>query len=338
MMRRTTSRRRLIGLAAGAAAGALAGGLARPRPARARSIALLSQSVPLDPADPAATRIGALAYRGGIALRSTDRRFGGFSALYVSPGGERCLAVSDRGTWLGCRLLYDAEGRLVGAEDGETGALIDEDGAALDARPGAGDAEAMAVLPDGSIVVAVERDHRLLRYPESDPPFARPPERFASPTGIENAPDQGGIKALAHVGRGFFLAIAERLADGAGALAGWVGRMGAWEPLPYARNGAFRPADAALLPWGDVLVLERHAVAGGYAVRLARLARNAIAPYRRLEGAEVARWGPPLTTDNFEGLAVRRGRTRGEAIVLLISDDNANPLQRTLLLQFALAE
>jgi hypothetical protein len=335
MMRRTTSRRRLLAAAgAGFAAGAV---LAAPRHAAGATLALLSQSVPLNPRDPAQAAIGGLEYRGGIALRSTDRRFGGFSALYVSPGGERCLALSDRGTWMRCRLLYDENGRLVGAEGGETGPLVDEDGALLDARPGAGDAEAMAVLPDGSVVVAFERDHRLLHYPESEPPFAKPPERFASPTGIENAPDNGGIKALAHVGRGFFLAIAERLADGAGALAGWVGRMGGWEPLPYARTGAFRPADAALLPEGDVLVLERHAVSGGYAVRLARLARNAIAPYRRLEGAEVARWGPPLTTDNFEGLAVRRGRARGETILLLISDDNANPLQRTLLLQFALA-
>lgn len=334
MTRRPLSRRRLFRIAA---SGAALAGLG-PEAALGQSVALLSQTVPLHPRDPAAGRVGALEFRGGIALRSTDRRFGGFSGLYVSTDGERALAISDRGAWLTCRLLYDERGWLVGADQGAGGPLIDETGAALDARAGDGDAEAMAVLPDGSVVVAFERDHRLLHYPESEPPFAKPPERFATPTGLENAPDNGGVKALAHVGRGFFLAVSERLADGAGALAGWVGRMGAWEPLPYGRTGAFRPADAALLPRGDVLVLERHATAGGYAVRLARLARGAIAPYRRIDGAEVARWGPPLTSDNFEGLAVRRGRARGEALVLMISDDNANPLQRTLLLQFAMTE
>lgn len=39
----------------------------------------------------------------------------------------------------------------------------------------------------------------------------------------------------------------------------------------------------------------------------------------------------------MEGIAVRRGPA-GEVLITLVSDDNGNPLQRTLLLQFAWSE
>ena len=52
-------------------------------------------------------------------------------------------------------------------------------------------------------------------------------------------------------------------------------------------------------------------------------------------GVELARLAPPYTVDNFEGLAVFPDK-RGGTIIYILSDDNFNPLQRTLLLQFRL--
>jgi hypothetical protein len=305
--------------------------------AGAQSIALITQAVPLE-AGAATARVGALEYRGGIALRSNDRRFGGLSDLHVSGDGTTLLAIGDRGHWVRMRLTYDRSGRLAGAEDGEIGALIDETGAPLRGRDA--DAEAMAMMPDGSILLAFERNHRLLHYPEAEPPFSKPPVAFPAPVGLEDAPDNGGIEALAHVGRGFLLAITERMSGGAGAVQGWVGRNGAWEPLAYIRNRSFQPTGAALLPNGDVAVLERHySVADGVSIRLARLPRAEIAPRQRLQSRDIAKLSAPLTVDNFEGIAVRRGPApKRETFVYLLSDDNFNPSQRTLLLMFALAE
>ncbi len=45
--------------------------------------------------------------------------------------------------------------------------------------------------------------------------------------------------------------------------------------------------------------------------------------------------GQPLTIDNFEALATRRGPD-GEILIYLMSDDNFSFFQRTLLLMFAL--
>ena len=58
------------------------------------------------------------------------------------------------------------------------------------------------------------------------------------------------------------------------------------------------------------------------------------APARVLPTRILARWQPPVTLDNMEGLAIRR---EGERIfVYLVSDDNLSSLQRTLLMKFEL--
>jgi hypothetical protein len=300
------------------------------------AITVLSTTVPLDPRNPALRRAGELDYRGGIALRSTDSRFGGFSGIHISTDGATLLAISDRGSWLRLGLRYDKAGRLAGAAQAEMGALVDENSEPLKGVDA--DAEALAVLADGSMLVAFERRHRILHYPEASPPFSKPPVPFTAPEGLEDAPPNGGLEALTHVGRGFFIAIAERMTTGGGALAAWVGRGGVWEPFGYVRKLGLRVTDSALLPGGDLLVLEhRYSAASGSVVRFVRVPRNAIAPRRRVEGKELALLEPPLTTENFEGIAIRRGQGR-DALIYAISDDNFNPLQRTLLMMFAVKE
>ena len=117
-----------------------------------------------------------------------------------------------------------------------------------------------------------------------------------------------------------------------------MGRAGVWEPFAYARKPGFRVSDAGLLPAGDLLVLEhRYCVESGSVVRFVRVARNLIAPHRRVEGKEIAMLEPPLSTENFEGIAIRRGQGP-QALVYVMSDDNFNPLRRTLLFMFALKE
>lgn len=312
-------------------------GFALPAGAGAQeAITVFSQTVPLDPRDRKAARVGELEFRGGVALRSTDPRFGGFSGIHVSTDGRSLLAISDRGNWMRLALRYDRAGRLVGVADAEIGALIGEDGNAL-TGPDA-DAEGFTVMPDGSMLVAFERRHRILHYPEANPPFSKPPTEYPTPESLQQAPPNAGLEAIVHMGRGFIVAITERLSAGGGAVAAWVGRNGLWEPFAYVRKPGLRVTDATLLPRGDLLVLEhRYSIETGSVVRFVRVPRNLIAPNRRVEGQEMALMEPPLTTDNFEGVSVRRG-VPGEALVYVMSDDNFNPLQRTILMMFAIKE
>lgn len=303
--------------------------------AQVRDIAVFSQSVPLDPKARGRDRVGQLIYRGGIALRSTERRFGGYSGLHVAADGKYLLAVSDKGTWLRLSLRYGQGGQLTGAADGRMGPLIGRDGKRLRGR--GRDAEALAVMPDGSMIVAFERRHRIRVYPPAAVPFSVAPRAYPLPAGAEDASGNGGLETLVHVGRGYLLTLSERQRAGPGLIRGWVGVDGGWLPLSWRRLPGFRPTDAALMPNGDVLVLERRFfLTQGATIRFMQVPRRGIGPRRTLRAREIARLTPGMTVDNFEGISVRQG-DRGETLIYVISDNNFSPLQRTLLLMFELS-
>jgi hypothetical protein len=56
-------------------------------------------------------------------------------------------------------------------------------------------------------------------------------------------------------------------------------------------------------------------------------------PGARLQPALLAEWRLPMTVDNFECLTVEPD-VEGGLYLFILSDDNQNPLQRTLLMQF----
>ncbi len=312
--------------------------LLSPWIAHAASVDLLVREIPLNPEDTAQAVVDRLQFRGGLEISSSESGFGGFSALAVGADGTRLIALSDSGGWLRARIVHDAEGRLVDLRDGELGALIDTEGRVLN-RKRWSDAESVAETPDGDLVVAFEREHRLWRYPRAEPPFSLPPEPAIAPADLGLAPANGGIEALTALKDGRLLAVSEDMADGDAHLAAWIGGERGWTRRAYARQGRFKPTGAATLPSGDVLVLERrYTVPGGPAARVVRLSAGLLDdPAAPLQGTEVALIEPPLTLDNFEGIAVRQG-AGGETLLYLLSDDNFSPTQRTLLLLFALRE
>ena len=298
-------------------------------------IVVAAESVPLDPSDPARTRVGRLDFLGGIALSSADGRFGGWSDLWIDPAGERLVAISDRGSFLDARLRSDAKGAPLFIDRARIGSLIDTRGRKLAGRQA--DAEALARMPDGGFIVAFERDHRLMRYPPAEPPFSSAPQALASPSELTRAPGNGGIEALVALDGGRLLALTENLVA-ADARVGWLGEPGQWRRLEYVAGQGFKPTGAGLLPGGDVIVVERHFTPfTGLAVRLARVPRAAIRPGARIAGDELARLAPPRSLDNFEGVAARRAAD-GRTLIYLVSDDNFSLFLRTLLFVFALEE
>ena len=108
-------------------------------------------------------------------------------------------------------------------------------------------------------------------------------------------------------------------------------------PLFYRAPEGFRATDATLLPDGRLLVLNRRADwLEGVGAALVVIDPRTIRPGAVLDGREIARLEWPFIVDNMEGLSVTR--EGGRTIVWLASDDNFNPIQRTLLLKFALLE
>jgi hypothetical protein len=302
---------------------------------RADSLALKSAPLSIFTAEQPEALVGKLEFRGGIVLRTSDRRFGGLSGLRVSADGTRLTAISDHGYWLTATLAYDSRGFLAAAGDSAIGALTAENGRPLTENR-VGDAESLERVRGGWLV-GFERTHRIVFYRDTDPPFSRAAP-FPTPPRLAAAPPNEGLESLASLPDGRLLAITEGLITAEGDLRGWIFESGGWRTLSYARTGLFQPSDAIALPNGDVLVLERRfSYIGGFGSRIVRLRYVDIAPDARLHGEEIALIERPLVTENFEGIAARTG-ANGETLLYIVSDDNYQSLQKTLLFMFALKD
>ena len=299
----------------------------------AAPIAVEAKPVALNAQDPAQTTVGKLKYRGGLALTSPDGNFGGLSDLRVSRDGARLLTIGDKGIRFSATLIYGADGNLVGVKDGDLGQLTGLDGQALRGRNEV-DAEAMAPGAEGEMIVAFERDHRIWRYFPNNPV----PEPIPPPDELRHAPRNGGIEAMTLLLDGKLLLIAEDFGKG-GRNVAWVSSRDGWSVLTYAVDGGYQPTGAATLPNGDVLTVERRFnLREGAGGRIKHIPRESIQPGGHMEGTTIAELQSPLTVDNFEGIEARKDEASGRTLIYLISDDNHNPLQRTLLLMFELIE
>jgi len=138
---------------------------------------------------------------------------------------------------------------------------------------------------------------------------------------------------------GSVVAFAERYTRGSGYHTGWVWVNGQPQRIQLRDIDGFNITDAAGLPDGGLLVLERFfRWSTGVKMRIRRLAAAEIKPGARLDGHVVLECDQTYEIDNMEGVAVHRG-ARGETVVSLISDNNFNRfLQRTVFLQFTLVE
>jgi hypothetical protein len=311
--------------------------LLAPSVARADApLEITSRRVYLNPEDRTVDRIGALRWRGGMELDSPDEDFGGLSGLLVDADGGELTMVSDRGRWITARLLYDAEGRLAGLAEGRIGALVGPDGEDLEGKRQK-DAESLAALADGALLVSFEHDHRILRYPPGPRAFGRPPAVLDPPPGLSRLPSNKGLEALAVLDGGRLLALTQGR-DKAEDIAAYLQQGGRWFRVRYPKHGDYTPTGATVLPDGDLLVLERRfSWLGGPAARLVVVEAERVRPGGVLSGREIAEIRLPFTVDNMEGVAARRGAA-GETLIYLLSDDNFNVLQRTLLMMFALGE
>ncbi|MEX0695405.1 MAG: esterase-like activity of phytase family protein [Rhodospirillales bacterium] len=298
--------------------------------ASAESIAVAARQIPLTHADPALIDTGALIFRGGLHLTSDDSRFGGFSGLGISADGSRMISVSDTALTYATTLSYDKSGNLSGIGAGDLNVLADPDGKPLTGKRWS-DAEAMSPGVEGEIIIAFERDHRLWRYD----PGALTPRILKPPVELADMPGNHGIESLTLLNDGRLLAIAEGRVDEPDKVA-WVSNRGGWDVLTYHAEKGFRPTGAATLPDGNVVVLERfYTPRAGVRIKIKRIPVNAIEAAAGIRGSLLATLAPPMNVDNFEGIEAIRGQD-GKTYIYVISDNNFNPEQRTLLLMFEL--
>lgn len=300
------------------------------------SVRVSIRAAPLSAERPDLTRVGGLTFRGGLELASDDPLFGGLSGLYVDDE-DRLLAVSDQGQWFAARLILDDRGALVGLADPRMAAMRGEDGKPLDDRRQA-DAEDVTRLPDGRFAVSFEQIHMVRLYDLAKRGPLAPAEKSLAFAGTDKLDGNDSLEAMSAFGDALLVG-AEGFRDRPAPF--WIAPLAA-DALP-APAGVTRTQDGfglvALdrLPDGDFVAMERFfAPVIGVRIFIRRVnAAGLRASPARWEGEPVAELAPPVTLDNFEGLAVA---PRKDAIrIYIVADDNFSDSQKTLIYAFDMA-
>jgi len=298
-------------------------GSLREDPIPARTI-LSFAPLPLDPDSPGRRALGRLDYLAGWQVTSNDPRFGGLSAIHI--GADGVIAMSDTGSLIRFPLPGSAgAARIEKLPDG----------------PGSGDmksdrdAESL-VVHGGRAWIGFERSNAVWRYRRGD----WRADAWAAPPAMRRWRGNRGSEAMIRLPGGRFLVFSEG--------GGGVSPVLLFEGDPAARGtktvamryrppDGFRITDAALLPGGGIILLNRRiTLFEGFSATISLVRAPDLKAGAILAGEEIAALGRPLTVDNLEALSVTR--EGGRTIVWIASDDNFNPLQRTLLLKFALRD
>lgn len=272
------------------------------------------------PASP--RRIGELELLAAYRLDG-PARFGGLSALLLDR--DFLLLLSDRARLFRTRRVEDAAGRLLGLRDWSELPLPP---AARDA-----DTEALARLPDGSLVVGAEGAQGLFKISAD----GRPGAPIPLPEFLRELPGNEGVEALATLPDGGLLAVSEGGLERPGVVVAGLVEPKAAARLSVSAPDGFRPTGADVA--GDILFLleRRVSLLGGLEARLLAVPADRATRgdgRRPLDGEELARLGAGSFAENFEGVAARRTED-GRYLIYLVADDNFSALQRTLLLQLA---
>jgi hypothetical protein len=299
------------------------------------------QATPLtsfDNGDPSRTRFGALEFRGGLVLTSNYQAFGGISSLHMQPEGAHFVAVTDNGSWLRARIVYE-NGRPAGLADVEMAPVLGPDGMPLASR-GWFDMESLAEK-DGQFYVGIERAEKIVRFDFAKEGLTARGQPIQVPSDFKTFKFNKSLECLAAPANGAPLAgklivVTERSLDAAGNHRAFLLDGNKVERFSVKRREDFDVSDCTILPPNDLLLLERsYSPLRGVAIRIRRI------PLPDLkEGAVVD--GPALITadmgyqiDNMEGIGLHR-TSHGETVLTLVSDDNFSIIQRNLLLQFAI--
>jgi hypothetical protein len=311
-----------------------------PRTSRAltRIDARATQIKSFDNRDPAQTRFGALEFRGGLALTSNDPAFGGISALRMEPDGSHFLALTDNGSWLRARIVYE-DGKPTGIADAEMAPMLGSDGKPLAAR-GWFDTESLAEA-EGMLYVGIERVEKIVRFNYRRDGLLARGEPIKVPDDFKTFTFNKSLECLAVPPpdsplAGELIAVTERSLDAQGNHRSYLLKGDHVARFSVKRSDDFDVSDCTILPPADLLLLERsYSRLRNIRMRIRRIPLGLIKPDTLVDGKVLIAADFAYQIDNMEGIGVHRNAAN-ETIITLVSDDNFSFIQRNLLLQFAL--
>ncbi|MEM1288679.1 MAG: esterase-like activity of phytase family protein [Pseudomonadota bacterium] len=284
-----------------------------------------------------------LTYLGGLNLRSSHGEFRALSGLDIlaDRNGEHLVIVTDEMHWLTARLETDASGAPLGLFDARIGPLVDNQNRAFRSKRFAdfegvtladqnGQLKALAIAESNQPIRSYTVEKGVFRGPAKTPWGGLPP----IPHGRADGPE-----AIVYVTKGplsgstvIFLEDALRSPTARNAVR--ILSDGTRVPFEIRRLDGFSITGADMLPNGDLVIVERFFTwQYGVAMRIRLLPASDIAA-GAVQGEILIESDGATIIDNMEGIAVTEHAAG--PILTIISDDNGNFFQRTLLLRFQL--
>ncbi len=294
-----------------------------------------SQSIALKPLlldqdRPKLRRVGKLEFLAAWELGSGNQDFGGISALTALTDG-RFVGTSDAGTLIGFGLTNNA------AIDRPFIAPLPD---AFAKGQGYADRDSESIAHDpvsGRFWVGYEGRAAIRRF---SPGFART-EAMSRPQAMQRWSANSGAEALLRLNDGRFLVFSEGYDRPDGS---YEALLFAGDPTEagvrffrfgYAPPKGYKITDATLLPDGRILTLNRRvALPEGFTAIVSILDPAKIVEGAKVSATPIAVLRPPLLVDNLEGITTTQ--EQGRTVIWMISDNNFNIFQRTLLMKFAM--
>ncbi|MCF4099475.1 esterase-like activity of phytase family protein [Maritalea mediterranea] len=285
-------------------------------------------------------KIGKLIWRGGLVLRHDHEEFGGFSGITLTSEKGKFAAVTDRGHFLNGRLLYDPDGNLMDVDELALHPIKNSKGDDLPTKFSRDSESIETIFRDGvpsAVRVGFEHLTRVADF-ELENGWPQGAARDVGiPDWLRRNRHNGSLEALCIAPptspvAGSTLMLTENIKSEGGDHAAWLKGNKDRGELALMRDGGFRPTACAFLPNGDLVILKRNIGLTGFTMRLELIDGNQIKPGARLKGENILAAGG-TAVDNMEGLAVSIGPTNLPRLTLM-SDDNFNGWQRSMILQF----
>jgi hypothetical protein len=285
-----------------------------------------------------------LVFRGGFEMQSATDTFGGLSAIgFTGPNGLLTM-VSDRGNFVSGQLIYDDKGAPLSLVGVRIDPIQNSKGADLP-RAFARDAEALTVLSRNGVPAVVrvgfENLTRVADFTLQNGVPTGAAKEITIPDWLTRTRTNESLEAVcvappASPIAGSTLLLTEGVVTGDGAHSAYLLGKSDKGPVSYRSGPTTNPTDCAFLPNGDLLVLERGVVLVNFAARLVRVKAADVKPGAELQG-DVLFEAVGGDLDNMEGLAVHQ-TAAGDTRITLVSDNNFNDWERSLLLEFSLPD
>ena len=281
-----------------------------------------------------------LIWRGGLVLTSDVEEFGGLSGITFTGFNNQVAIVSDIGNFFSGEIIYDKKGAPLSFDNFSISAIKNSKGNNLP-RKFAKDAEAIDLILRNGLPVAVrvgfENLTRVADFKLTNGAPMGAAKEVAIPDALSNERTNGSLEALCIAPKsspvaGSTLLITERMRDGKNIAAFMLGNKDKGS-FAIKKTLGMNPTDCAFLENGDLLILERGTSFLSFTMQLRLIDANDVQPNAILKGKSILN-AAGSEIDNMEGLAVHKDASGNERITI-ISDDNFNKWEKTLLLQFS---